>query len=150
MSTSSTSSTTIDRRHMSARERHMLDIAISVRDRIAGDCDVSGYAYEVSNAVSDLLATCDIRKVKNPDTYTQALVQMYVVFVAGDEIGIGGSLIDYCAWHCVDALNGYKVRLRDGDKDADTIRKSMRSAIAEHALEPQRELDLLADAGVVL
>ena len=54
----------IDRQHMSARERHMLDIAISVRGRIAGDCDVSGYAYEVSNAVSDLLAACNIRKVK--------------------------------------------------------------------------------------
>lgn len=146
----SVSNGTIDRRHMSAREHHMLDIAVSVRDRIAGDCDVSGYAYEVSNAVSDLLAACDIRKVKNPDAYTQALVQMYIVFVAGDEIGIGGSLIDYCAWHCVDALNGYKIRLRDGGERADAIRKSMRTAIAEHALEPQRELDLLADAGVVL
>lgn len=114
--------------------------------RLAG-CDVDPRMIDA--AIANLSA-CDVRKVKNPDAYTQSLVQMYVVFVAGDEIGIGGSLIDYCAWHCVDALNGYKIRLRDGDKNADTIRKSMRSAIAEHALEPQRELDLLADAGVML
>ena len=140
----------IDRQHMSARERHMLDIAISVRERIAGDCDVSGYTYEVSNAVSDLLAACNIRKVNNSDVYTQTLMRMYVVFVAGEEIGVGGSLIDYCAGHCVDAANGYRIRLRDGDKRADEIRARMKSAIAEHALVPQREIDLLANVGIVL
>lgn len=140
----------IDRRYMSARERHMLDIAVSVRERIAGDCDVSGYAYEVSNAVSDLLAACNIRKVKNSDVYTQTLMRMYVVFVAGDEIRVGGSLIDYCAEHCVDAANGYRIRLRDCDKRADEIRARMKSAITEHALVPQRELNLLADVGIVL
>lgn len=140
----------IDRQHMSARERHMLDIAISVRERIAGDCDVSGYAYEVSNAVSDLLAACNIRKVNNSDVYTQTLMRMYVVFVAGDEIRVGGSLIDYCAEHCVDAANGYRIRLRNGDKRADEIRACMKSAITEHALVPQRELNLLADVGIVL
>lgn len=140
----------IDKRYMSARERHMLDIAVSVRERITSDCDVSGYAYEVSNAVSDLLAACDVRKVKNSDVYTQTLMRMYIVFVAGDEIGVGGSLIDYCAEHCVDAVNGYRIRLRDGDKRADEICVRMKSAIAERALVPQREFDLLADVGIML
>lgn len=140
----------INKRYMSARERHMLDIAVSVKERIAGDCDVSGYAYEVSNVVSDLLAACNVRKVKNSDVYTQTLMRMYVVFVAGDEIGVGGSLIDYCAEHCVDATNGYRIRLRDGDKRADEIRACMKSAITEHALVPQGELNLLADVGIVL
>ena len=81
--------------------------------------------------------------------YTQTL-RMYVVFVAGEEIGVGGSLIDYCAEHCVDAVNGYRIRLRDGDKRADEIRARMKSAIVERALVPQRELDLLADVGIML
>lgn len=132
---------------VSARERHMRDIAVSVRDNVASDFDVSGYAYEVSNSVSDLLQACDIRKVKNQDEYTQTLVGQYVTFVTGDDIGIGGSSIDYCAWKSMDAFDGYKIRLRDNEYGHDILRR-LGDSIRRNAIYPDREMRALEDAGI--
>lgn len=111
------------------------------------DADISEYAGEIVYSLGLLLDDCDISDGEM-DEYTEALVREYVVFVASDDAGIGGSRSDYAAYACVDAVANHCIRLVDDDARRNAVLERLCDSIDEHAVYSDREFDLLRDAGV--
>lgn len=76
------------------------------------------------------------------------LVKQYVTFVTGNEINLGGSRIEYCAGHCVDAVKGISLTLDDDDVSKNIVDELVNS-INENALFPTREIESLQETGII-
>lgn len=126
------------------------DVLDLVASGIDNDADVHEYAYDVQESMGRLLEACVMgkRDGKLDDEYTDTLVRQYVTFVTGNEISLGGSRIEYCADHCVDAIQDVCLTLKDDGSGEDII-KGLTDGIDKNALFPTREIESLRESGVI-
>lgn len=106
------------------------------------DCDVSGYTYEISRRLGELLSMCDLQEGET-DEYTKTLVEYWIVF---NDFDVGGSNSDYCASIAVKAMDGYVISIYDEHKDE--IISELHRRIEESALNPNYMKRELAEAGI--
>lgn len=132
------------------RDEVTKQVAMDIRRRMNGDPDVSGYANLVTGELRHLFDACEITYGDtNPEQEpaTQALAGAYTTFVISDRGDLGGSRSEYCASHVRRALEGLRLRLRD-DETGHAVAHDIVRTIRLHAVNPDRELSELREAGV--
>ena len=112
----------------------------------SSDIDISPtQAISTSNALEALLEACDILEGEDDSSYTSSLVMMWISFA--ECYGVpGGSVGDYCAEAVMKALREYNVHIRVSDYQ---VLDELQNWIEDMALEPEREIKILENSGVL-
>lgn len=133
------------------------DVMSAVLDHVYKDGDISHLAQGVHDGTDRLVQMCYLARSDGDMTdYTRVLLEYWTLFVTCEskDVYAGGSTADYCASAVIGAFAGYELSIADEyyDDVIDEIVRGIEYGDEDgsfRALYPERELDVLREAGLL-
>lgn len=127
-------------------DKYEKDIFEKAYQGMSQDADIIN-VKRLATALIPLLKNCDITP-GDTDGYTRELMYQFITYPGGDIAQVDGWQIDCSAEHCMDAVEGYVLRLRDNENTNQLIDYMLQS-IKINAKDPQAEIDALKKVHII-